>query len=745
MTFVNNSRISVKLPLFIVLFLIIACGAVGVSAYMGASKTVFTEVENKLTAILSARKSELSGYMKSIEEDLLITADNPTTLAALRAFGQGYNSIGNNPGEMLQRLYITDNPEKLGEKDKLYDAKDGSEYTKAHIRFHPWFHNLQQQREYYDVFLFDTKGDLVYSVFKENDYATNMNSGQWRDTDLANVYKDALNSSGKGSLFFYDFRPYAPSADAPASFMSTPVVDENGNVAGVLVFQMPIGKINAIMQKNSGMGESGETYLVGVDNLMRSDSRFGDEPTILKTKVTGATTTAGLAEKEGIETLLDYRGIAVVSAYSGLNIHGKVWAILAEIDVDEVNIPINDMRNQMIIIGLIVMAVLSAIALLFARSLVRPINDMVESMNVLSGGNNDIEIPHADRGDEIGIMAEAVEGFRQSALERVRLEGETKKAEQAQLEREQQEREDQAAREKADAEQERAAVADREARAKRINDLVEGFDAKITEMMEVMASSSTEMSATSKQMVATSLDTKERSAAVAATSDETAGNVSTVASAADELTSSVQEISRQVTLASDISREAVDEAGKSEKAITTLADATQKINDVIGIISDIAEQTNLLALNATIESARAGEAGKGFAVVASEVKALATQTGNATDEISSQIKEMQNLTQTAVSSIKNIVEVNTKSNETATSIQAAVEEQSAATNEISQNIQRVADGTQEVSTNIARVAQGAEETGAAGEQVLSVADELGKISESLRADVEEFLANVRAV
>ncbi|MBL4800840.1 MAG: HAMP domain-containing protein [Emcibacter sp.] len=721
----------------------IACSAVGVTAYLDAKETVFTEVESKLTAILAARKSELGGYIISIEEDLLITASSPATLAALNAFQEGWATVGNNPEEILQRLYISDNPEALGQKDKYYDAQDGSRYNAAHVKFHPWFHQLQQKRGYYDVFLFDIQGNLVYSVFKENDYATNMNVGEWRETDLAHVFKNAVNLT-KGGISFYDFKPYTPSADAPASFMATPILGENGIVKGVLAFQMPIGKINAIMQKNEGMGESGESYLVGEDMLMRSDSRFSKEPTILKTKITGATVIAGLQGKSGIQTIQDYRDISVVSAYTGYNIHGSQWAIIAEIDTEEVNRSINSMRTNMILVGLGILAVLSAIALFFTKTLVRPISDMVESMDILASGNHDIDIPHADRGDEIGVMAVAVEQFKQGAIERLRLEKETKEAELVQVKREEEAKEAIAAREREDAERERVAIAAREARADRINTLIKNFEHKVTEMMKVMAASSTEMSATAKQLVATSSDTKDRSAVVASASDETASNVNMVAAAAEELTSSVQEISRQVTKASDISQEAVEEARHSETAISDLANAADKINNVIGIISDIAEQTNLLALNATIESARAGEAGKGFAVVATEVKALAGQTSSATEEIASQIKDMQNLTQKAVSSIQTIVNVNNKSNEVTISIQAAVEEQSAATNEISHNIQQVATGTNEVSSNISRVAAGADETGAAGEQVLSVANELGKISENLKVDIEQFLSDVRA-
>ncbi len=334
---------------------------------------------------------------------------------------------------------------------------------------------------------------------------------------------------------------------------------------------------------------------------------------------------------------------------------------------DDVAYSLQRSENLMLLLWILLavgLTVSVGIALLVAGSITRPVGAMTAVMSKLAGGDTSVDVPHTDRTDEVGTMAMAVAEFKQNALERIRLEQETKAAEQARMKQEEEVRQAAAAREREEVERERAEVAEREARTGRINELIAGFEKKITDMMEVMASSSVEMSATSKQMVVTSSDTKERSSVVAAASDETAQNVNMVASAAEELTSSVQEISRQVTKASDISQEAVKEAGESETAIAALATAAEKINNVIGIISDIAEQTNLLALNATIESARAGEAGKGFAVVATEVKALAGQTGNATEEIASQIKEMQNLTQVAVNSIKNIVDVNNKSNET---------------------------------------------------------------------------------
>jgi methyl-accepting chemotaxis protein len=175
-----------------------------------------------------------------------------------------------------------------------------------------------------------------------------------------------------------------------------------------------------------------------------------------------------------------------------------------------------------------------------------------------------------------------------------------------------------------------------------------------------------------------------------------------------------------------------------------LSDAAQKIGQVVQLIQDIASQTNLLALNATIEAARAGDAGKGFAVVASEVKSLATQTAKATEEIAGQIAAIQGATGQAVSAMKSIDGTIGEISEISTAIAAAMEEQGAATSEITRNTQEAARGTQDVSANIGGVMQAASETGAAAAQVLGSSSELGKQAETLRSEVDDFLAKIRA-
>jgi methyl-accepting chemotaxis protein len=264
----------------------------------------------------------------------------------------------------------------------------------------------------------------------------------------------------------------------------------------------------------------------------------------------------------------------------------------------------------------------------------------------------------------------------------------------------------------------------------------------VSEVVDIVASASTELKASAQAMVGSADETASQSTAVAAASEEVTANVQTVAAAAEELSSSGNEISRQVAESTRISAEAVHETERTNEVVQGLAEAAQKIGDVVKLISDIAGQTNLLALNATIEAARAGEAGKGFAVVASEVKSLANQTAKATEDIAAQVGNIQSATNDAVGAIKGVGGTINKISEIATSISSAVEEQGAATGEISRNVQEAANGTQEVTGNIVKVSSNASESGTSASQVLEAADGLSEEAEKMRSQIGEFIESL---
>jgi methyl-accepting chemotaxis protein len=357
----------------------------------------------------------------------------------------------------------------------------------------------------------------------------------------------------------------------------------------------------------------------------------------------------------------------------------------------------------------------AAFALLTVQRVTRPLAVLTTCVERLAGHDHTVEVAGVDRRDELGVLARAVQVFKENAIRADALSAEQR------------------------AEQER-----KEQRQKTIDASIRSFEIAVGGLLQTLTASATKLNGTAQSMSATSEQTSRQATAVAAASEEASTNVQTVASAAEELSSSITEISRQVAQSTKITKQAVDEADKTNQSVQGLAQAAQKIGDVVKLINDIAGQTNLLALNATIEAARAGEAGKGFAVVASEVKNLANQTAKATEEIAAQIGAIQEATKGAVAAIQGIAKTIGEVSEIATGIASAVEEQGAATQEIARNVQQAAAGTNEVSQNITGVTQAAGETGTAATQVLSAAGELSKQSDLLRGEVDQFVSQIRA-
>ncbi len=367
-------------------------------------------------------------------------------------------------------------------------------------------------------------------------------------------------------------------------------------------------------------------------------------------------------------------------------------------------------------VSAVAVAVGIALALLIARSIVPPVRAMTGAMGRLAGGDLAVEVPATGRGDELGLMARAVQVFKDNAvaMERMRAE-QTEKDRQAEA-----------------------------AKRSAMLSLADDFESHITAVVEHVSSAATEMDATSQSMAAVAEQATRQAAAAAAAAEEASSNVQTVASAAEELASSIREIGRQVAHASATTTAAVEKAHQTDTIVRSLAGAASSIGEVVKLINDIASQTNLLALNATIEAARAGDAGKGFAVVANEVKTLANQTAKATSEIAEQITSVQAATNDAVKAIEDIGTTVAEINQVSAAIASAVEEQQAATGEIARNVEQAAAGTAEVAHNITGVTEAAGEAGRAAGQVMEEAAQLSKTSVELSDEAKGFIARVRA-
>jgi methyl-accepting chemotaxis protein len=366
-------------------------------------------------------------------------------------------------------------------------------------------------------------------------------------------------------------------------------------------------------------------------------------------------------------------------------------------------------------ICLIVLAALSALVLMLDRSISRPLAAASELLDRLNAGDAKATADLKTSVPEINGIVRAIEGYRQSIIEREQM----------------------ASRSSAD-------VKVREARQVRIDALIAEFRRDAAAALDRVGANARSMVGTASDLNTTADTTANRVTGAAAAAEQASASVEQAAAAAEELASSIQEIARQIATTNKVIERASDTARSANTQITGLADAASRIGDVVDLINNISCQTNLLALNATIEAARAGEAGRGFAVVASEVKSLASQTAKATEDISAQISGIQTSTGDAVAAIRQITDIMEEVNHYTAAIAAAVDEQGAATGSISRNVSEASTGTRQVADAMSVVAQGVGETTRSAASVLQASNEVTERTSGLNGVVDNFLKGVTA-
>ena len=474
------SRLSIKSKLLLMLLLvsILSMVLVGGFAYRSAQRTIEARIFDQLTSLRASRAYEIESYLASIAaqvqsmgEDFtvsramqefrlaLLNLDrrnvvvSPEQLASLDAFYESEflprleETIDADPvvetylptssiGRYLQTLFIAENPNPVGEKANLTEADTGG-YSATHRKYHETFRNVAEVFGYYDIFLVEIEtGTVAYSVHKEVDFATSLYEGPYDTSGLAEAVRAVRDAKDPGYISVVDFTFYRPSYNAPAAFIATPIY-RNNKLIGVLAVQLPSDEIERIMTGGrnwveNGLGETGETFLVGQDGLMRSTSRFLiEEPeeyletisrtgmsdevleqmaafdtTVLLQSVANDSTAAALRGERGIHRAQGYRQEPVLSAYAPLDIRGLNWAIIAEIDLAEAYAPLDDFRRTLIIVGAGLALFITLLAMLLSTLLTRPISAFIEATEEVAAGKREV-VAFSSR-DEFGTLARSL-------------------------------------------------------------------------------------------------------------------------------------------------------------------------------------------------------------------------------------------------------------------------------------------------------------------------------------------------
>ncbi len=711
-------RIAAKMQITVVSAALLLALGIGVSSYVEAARNTNSEITDRFSALLHGRKAALADYLASVDQDVRYMSQSPFVQDAMYDFAAAWRTEkrDGDPVAHIRGLYKTGNADVM---------TDGSEYAGLHDGYHNGFRKFLQERGYEELYLIDPDGNVVYTVNKGTDYASNVFppriSSQDR-TDLSYAFEVASAEVDPNQVFFFDYAPYAPIGDKPASFIAAPIFDRADARLGVIAFRVPVSRFNNLMSVTEGLGKTGELMLVGEDFLMRNNSRLVDKPTVLEREIDAGAVKdifgiAGGGDKNLNTFSIDKgpMGYEVETFATPVEFNGVRWALVAQVATSEANAPLATMRNTMLGVAMLLLVCVSAGGVFFARQISKPIATLTQAMRNLAGGDTSVELGDAERKDEIGEMTAAVEIFRANAIERQHLE-----------ERQEMER------------------AEKEKRAAAIETMIADFDTSMKEMLASVSTAAAEMEHTSTTMTQTAELTNERASMVASASEETTTNIQTVASATEQMASSIDEIRRQTAKSNEIGAQANETAVETNAKVEQLTTAARQIGEIVTLIQQIAGQTNLLALNATIEAARAGEAGRGFAVVATEVKALATQTAKATEDIATQIAAIQGSTSDTATAIRRISGIIGEINEIGRSISESVDQQNDTTREISRNVSEVASGSREVANNILDVTGAANESASAAGLVRHAAAELSTQAAKLSAEVDRFLSEVRA-
>tara|TARA_B110000495_G_scaffold144802_1_gene127719 strand:- start:1990 stop:4014 length:2025 start_codon:yes stop_codon:yes gene_type:complete len=629
---------------------------------------------DQLESIKSVKKTQLTNYISALKASLLILDSDPYTAIALEKFSAATLSTGIN----------------------------GNEWQQLEQQYGPHLKSINKINAWYDLFLIDLKGNIVFSAAKESDLGMNIGNSTLANSSINDAFIKAQRSD-IGILTISDFKPYPPSNNEPAAFIMAKKYDINGSHIGYIALQFPSNKVNEIMQQRDGMGVTGEAYLVGEDKRMRSDSFLDPKGHSIIASFSGTIAENGVDTKaverafkgeSANEIINDYNGNSVLSSFTTFNLGTFQWALIAEIDESEAFATANALIKISTMIIIIASIIITFIGLFIAKNISTSIVLSVQAAQYVSSGDltHTIEV---NQSDELGLLQQAMRDMT------IRLKA----------------------------------------------------------MIEHISASAEQQAAASQELSSITAQTDQNVRRQRQATDQVATAINEMSASIDEVTSRTSEASDAADnskLLVNTSSLTINETIEQIKALSvgildskTLIDEVQEgtanIVNILVVIKGIADQTNLLALNAAIEAARAGEQGRGFAVVADEVRTLAQNTQKSTIEIETMIQSLESKVSRATTSMnvgseqaKQIVDRTHEVTRSLSEVEASVSLISDMNIQIATATQQQSEVARDISQQAVEISDISVETGDSAQEISAASDELAKLAADLSDQVKTF-------
>lgn len=792
-------------------------------------------VESQLSNSVASKIQSINEFLSKVESDLKIQSANGIIVEALKGFDQEFSKINSdkkipnkdiliryyetkfknifeekskekyshteqivsklsNAAIYLQTVYIAENKQPIGEKNKLLFAEDGSVYSEVHRKAHPFIAKFVDTNGYYDLFLINKEGQVVYSYFKETDFGTDLNKGAYSKSGLAKLLKKIKSSSKESrSAEFSDFEPYFASYNAPAGFAISPI-HEGDQLIGYLALQLPVPLVDEVLTnkkrfKEAGYNNTGETILVSLEDfILRSNARANIESkekfldkfeqkqrdfiSVHETTANSVELKNEFTEKlkssdQEFGNFIDYNNNEVVAKAGIINWGDHRWAIISKFDKSEIMESINRM---FVISALILLATLIVVPIcggLISLRISSPIEKISKSIESFKDGDFS-DLSDIKSTDEIGQMSRQFD----ETLKNLSMIFHSSNVNWDELGK-QKERELEAKKqiEKALADQEKSAQ-DLKSKVDLILSTVNSFkqgdltkeigfsgqDAigqlasglnsffgqlkKDIQDINVTANNlvikSNELKVKSESLEKDSTDTMTKTEEMSEQLNGVNKNMGFVNTSTSDLKIAVDEVAKQANNSSASSSEARKDIGSLAKISQELNSNSNDIVSFISVINSIARQTNLLALNATIEAARAGDVGKGFSVVANEVKELAKQSAQAADDINKKVSTMQSNSSSMLNSTQKSSQLIDGLNQASLVVVSATEEQKETTNRITQLVSDSVGEFEDIVIKVQNISLSAQNANKIAVESTSISKDLDDSAKKLLQIVNKF-------